>query len=121
MDSIQLIGGHQSQELLAIHNKVAGEMGMYTDHSKNSPDHPYRYYFRSDHFNFARKDVPVLFYSTGNHVDYHRTTDNIDRINFEKLRKVTELSFRVGYELVTMPEKIVVDNPYTEWESGNLR
>jgi hypothetical protein len=121
MDSILLIGGHQSSDLMAIHNKVSGEMGIYTDLSKSSPDHPYRYYYRSDHFNFARKDVPVLFYSTGNHVDYHRITDDIERINFEKLKKVTELSFRVGFELVTMEERIAVDNPYSEWESGNLR
>ena len=65
--------------------------------------------------------MPVLFYSTGNHVDYHRITDNIERINFEKLKKVTELSFRVGLELVTMEERIIVDNPYSEWESGNLK
>jgi hypothetical protein len=118
MDSIQLIGGHQSSDLLAVHTKVAGEMGFITDISKNSPDHPYRYYFRSDHFNFARNDIPVLFYSTGTHIDYHKTSDNITRINFTKLKKVTELSFRVGYELVTMPERIVVDNPYSQWEGS---
>ena len=115
MDSIQLIGGHQSSDLRAVHDSVTAAMGIFTDTTKSSPDHPYEYYFRSDHFNFVQNDIPVLFYSTGNHVDYHKPSDNIDRINFEKLKKVTELSFLVGYRLVTMPERIVVNNPYSEW------
>ena len=116
MDTIQLIGGHQSSDLLDIHNRITGEMGMGTDFSKSSPDHPYRYYFRSDHFSFVEHDVPILFYSTGIHIDYHKTSDDITRIDFTKLKKVTELSFRVGYELLTMPERITVDNPYSKWK-----
>jgi len=119
MDSISLIGGHQSTELMDIHNEVMDELGMHTDSSLNDPDHPYRYYYRSDHINFARHNVPVLFYSTGVHPDYHQVTDDIDRINFEKLKKVCELSFLVGYELATRPERIVVDNPFSDW--GRMR
>ena len=115
MDSISVIGGHQSSELLDIHNKSTKKMGMATDFSMNSPNHPYRYYYRSDHYNFAKNDVPVLFYSTGIHVDYHKTTDNYERINFTKLKKVTELAFLVGYKLATQQERIKVDNPFSEW------
>jgi hypothetical protein len=115
MDSISVIGGHQSSELLDIHNKWTKKMGMSSDFSMNSPNHPYRYYYRSDHYNFAKNDVPVLFYSTGIHVDYHKTTDNYERINFTKLKKVTELAFLVGYKLATQPERIKVDNPFSEW------
>lgn len=119
MDSIGLIGGHQSSDLLQIHYKIAGMLGMRTDTSLNDPDHPYRYYYRSDHINFARHNIPVLFYSTGIHVDYHKVTDNYERINFTKLKKSSELSFMVGYELATMPERIVVDNPFSNW--GRMR
>ena len=115
MDSISVIGGHQSTELLDIHNKSTQKMGMASDFSMNSPDHPYRYYYRSDHYNFAKNDVPVLFYSTGIHVDYHKSTDNYERINFTKLEKVTELAYLVGYKLATQTERIKVDNPYSEW------
>jgi len=115
MDSISVIGGHQSMELLDIHNKSTKKMGMGSDFSMNSPDHPYRYYYRSDHYNFAKNDVPVLFYSTGIHVDYHKSTDNYERINFTKLEKVTELAYLVGYKLATQTERIKVDNPYSEW------
>ena len=115
MDSISVIGGHQSTELLKIHNKSTKKMGMASDFSMNSPDHPYRYYYRSDHYHFAKNDIPVLFYSTGIHVDYHKPTDNFERINYTKLEKVTELAFLVGYQLATRKERISVDNPYSAW------
>jgi hypothetical protein len=97
MDSIGIIGGQQSSDLVQIHYEMADRMGMHTDTSLNDPDHPYQYYYRSDHINFARHNIPVLFYSTGVHVDYHKVTDNYDRINFTKLRKVSDLCFLVGY------------------------
>jgi Zn-dependent M28 family amino/carboxypeptidase len=115
MDSIGLIGGHQSSQLMEIHNEITALAGMVTDHSKNDPDHPYRYYYRSDHYSFAKNDVPVLFYSTGIHPDYHKVSDDLRRINYVKLKKVSELSFRVGYRLATMKERIEVDNPYSGW------
>jgi Zn-dependent M28 family amino/carboxypeptidase len=115
MDSIGLIGGQQSSDLMRIHRKIAAQLGMRTDTSLNDPDHPYQYYYRSDHINFARHNIPVLFYSTGVHVDYHRVTDNYDRIDFIKLKNVSDLAFLVGYELATMPERIAVDNPFSNW------
>jgi len=115
MDTIGLIGGHQSSELMKIHEHITKSVKINTDTSLNDPNHPYRYYYRSDHFNFAKNDIPVLFYSTGIHVDYHKVTDNYERINFVKLKKVTELSFLVGFKLATMPERIEVNNPFSEW------
>ncbi len=115
MDTIGLIGGHQSSDLMEIHERVTKKVGLSTDTSLNNPDHPYRYYYRSDHFNFAKNDIPVLFYSTGIHLDYHRVTDDTERIDYKKLKKVCELSFLVGYKLATMPERVRVDNPYSGW------
>jgi Zn-dependent M28 family amino/carboxypeptidase len=115
MDTIGLIGGHQSSDLMEVHQEISKSVHLLTDTSLNDPNHPYRYYYRSDHFNFAKNDIPVLFYSTGIHVDYHKVTDNYERIDFKKLKKVTELSFLVGYKLATMPERIKVDNPFSEW------
>jgi hypothetical protein len=115
MDSIGIIGGQQSSDLVQIHYEMADRMGMHTDTSLNDPDHPYQYYYRSDHINFARHNIPVLFYSTGVHVDYHKVTDNYYRINITKLRKVSDLCFLVGYELATRQQRIVVDNPFSSW------
>ena len=122
MDSIGLIGGLQSSQLMEIHKRISAGLGMHTDLSLNDPGHPYRYYYRSDHYNFAKHDIPVLFYSTGVHIDYHKVTDNYDRIHFPKLKKVCDLSFLVGFELATMPARIEVDNPHSGWgRSGNNR
>jgi Zn-dependent M28 family amino/carboxypeptidase len=85
------------------------------DYKYNDDNDPNRFYYRSDHYNFAKNDIPVLFYSTGIHVDYHKPSDNYERINFTKLEKVTELAFMVGYKLATKKERIKVDNPYSEW------
>jgi Zn-dependent M28 family amino/carboxypeptidase len=115
MDSISVIGGHQSAELLEIHNRSTKKMRLASDFSMNSPNHPYRYYYRSDHYHFAKNNIPVLFYSTGIHVDYHKPTDNYERINYAKLEKVSELAFLVGYRLATRKERITVDNPFSAW------
>ena len=115
MDSISVIGGHQSTDLMDIHNRSARKMGLVSDFSMNSPDHPYRYYYRSDHYNFAKNDIPILFYSTGIHVDYHKTTDNYERIDFTKLEKVSKLAFLVGYKLATQKDRITVDHPFSAW------
>lgn len=119
MDSLGLIGGLQSAELLDIHYKTMAKVGLVTDEKFNDPDHPYRYYYRSDHINFARHNIPVLFYSTGTHVDYHKVSDDYSRINFEKLHKVNELVFLVGYKLARLPDRILVDKPFSDW--GQMR
>jgi hypothetical protein len=58
-----------------------------------------RFYFRSDHYNFARKGVPVLFFFNGTHEDYHGLNDEVDRINAEKAVRISRLIFYLGYEI----------------------
>ena len=58
-----------------------------------------RFYFRSDHFNFAKKGVPVLFFFNGTHEDYHGGNDEVDRIDTDKASRITKLMFFLGYEL----------------------
>jgi len=62
----------------------------------DSPTHPERIYYRSDHYNYARKGIPVLFLTTGLHEDYHRVTDEAWKIDYVKLAHVDELMFRLG-------------------------
>ena len=45
---------------------------------------PNQFYYRSDHYNFAKKGIPVIFYFSGVHEDYHKPTDDVDKINFKK-------------------------------------
>jgi len=114
-DSVKVIGGLQSNVLMQINEETLDEMGLYPNYTYNTPDHPERYFYRSDHINFARHDIPVLFYSTGTHRDYHLETDDPDRIDYEKFRKMTEFAFLVGYNIAGYKGEITVDNPMSEW------
>ena len=57
------------------------------------------FYFRSDHYNFARKGVPILFFFTGTHDDYHRPSDHPDRILYEKTSRITQLIYYLGLDI----------------------
>jgi Zn-dependent M28 family amino/carboxypeptidase len=115
-ETVFVIGGHQSIDLREINNKVFEKMRLTPDYSLGDLDHPDRLYYRSDHFNFARNDVPALFFTTGLHADYHTIRDTYDRIDFEKFLAVTRLAFMVGYEVANRTERIEVDNPFSSWE-----
>jgi len=64
-----------------------------------------RFYFRSDHYNFARKGIPILFFFNGVHEDYHRVTDSPDKIDAEKESRVVKLVFYLGQEVANAPER----------------
>jgi Zn-dependent M28 family amino/carboxypeptidase len=55
-----------------------------------------RFFFRSDHVSFARHEVPAIFFFTGVHEDYHRPTDTVDRIDLDKVTRITRLVFHYG-------------------------
>ena len=59
-----------------------------------------RYYYRSDHYNFAKNNVPVIFYFNGTHADYHAPTDTVEKIEYELLEKRTRLIFHTAWEIV---------------------
>jgi len=67
-------------------------------------------YYRSDHYNFAKKGIPVIFYFNGVHDDYHKSTDTFDKINFDLLQKTARLVFHTTWELANRPERIKVDS-----------
>ena len=79
------------------------------DYTYNADDDPNRYYYRSDHYNFAEKGIPAIFYFNGTHEDYHRTSDTIEKINFEKMEKIARLVFYTSWELANRDERIKVD------------
>jgi Zn-dependent M28 family amino/carboxypeptidase len=64
-----------------------------------------RFYFRSDHYNFARKGVPILFFFNGVHEDYHRVTDSVDKINSEKESRILKLLFYLGQDIGNAAER----------------
>lgn len=65
-----------------------------------------RYYYRSDHYNFAKNDIPVIFYFSGTHEDYHLPTDTVDKINYPLLTKRARFIFHTLWELANMEDRI---------------
>jgi Peptidase family M28 len=64
-----------------------------------------RFYFRSDHYNFARRGVPILFFFNGVHEDYHEVTDSPDKIDSEKESRILKLLFYLGQDIANAPER----------------
>jgi hypothetical protein len=80
------------------------------DYTFNDPKDPNRFYYRSDHYNFAKVGIPVIFYFTGVHEDYHRPGDDVEKILFDKQASIVKLVFHTAWELVNREDRIVVDS-----------
>ncbi|MCY4161763.1 MAG: M28 family metallopeptidase [Flavobacteriaceae bacterium] len=105
---IYLIGSYiLSQELHEVSEQVNGEfVGIELDYSFADIDDPNRFYYRSDHYNFAKHNIPVIFYFNGVHEDYHQPTDTADKILYDVLEKRTQLIFHTAWELANRDERI---------------
>lgn len=79
------------------------------DYKYNSPSDPERIYYRSDHYNFAKHNIPIIFYFNGVHEDYHKPSDEVSKIRFDLLVKRAQLVFYTGWELVNRDERPKVD------------
>jgi hypothetical protein len=81
------------------------------DYKFNDPKDPLRIYYRSDHYNFARKGVPIIFYFDGIHADYHRPTDTPDKINYDLMVKRAQLVFYTAWEMANRNNMLKRDLP----------
>jgi len=81
------------------------------DRKYNDPKDPNRFYYRSDHYNFAEKGVPIIFYFNGVHPDYHRPTDTPDKINYTLMEKRAKLVFYTAVEMANREEMLKRDMP----------
>lgn len=88
--------------------------GIVLDYKYNDEKDPNRFYYRSDHYNFAKNNIPVIFYFTGVHPDYHKPTDDAEKINYEKTEKITKLIYHTAWELANREDRIVVDKAEKE-------
>jgi len=108
---VYLVGSDRlSTELHQISEKVNETYTQFElDYTYNDEGHPDRIYYRSDHWNFAKHNVPIIFYFNGVHADYHKPSDTIDKIEFELLTKRTKLVFHTAWVLANRDERPVVD------------
>jgi Zn-dependent M28 family amino/carboxypeptidase len=80
------------------------------DYTYNDENHPDRLYYRSDHWNFAQNNIPIIFYFDGIHEDYHKVTDEVDKIEFDLLAQRTQCVFYTAWEIANRNDRIVPDN-----------
>lgn len=83
---------------------------MELDYKYNDPNDPQRIYYRSDHYNFAKHKIPIIFYFNGLHADYHRPGDDVEKIDFKLAEKSARLVFYTAWDIVNRENKLVVDS-----------
>lgn len=110
-DYIYLIGSDklstELHELSERMNKTYTNLEL--DYAFNDDNDPNRFYYRSDHYNFAKNNIPIIFYFNGTHPDYHKPTDTIEKIEFETLKKRANLIFHTGWEIANQEKRLLVD------------
>lgn len=108
---IYLIGSdYLSTDLYNICEDVNKKNNFLTiDYKYNDKKDPNRFYYRSDHYNFAKNGIPVVFLFNGTHEDYHKPTDEIDKIEFDALTVRTKYAFAIAWEIANRKDKLVVD------------
>ena len=79
------------------------------DYKYNDKADKNRFYYRSDHYNFAKNGIPSVFLFNGVHADYHKPTDEVDKIEFDALTKRTQLAFTIAWEIANRENRLVVD------------
>jgi hypothetical protein len=80
------------------------------DYKYNDPTDPERIYYRSDHYNFAKHKIPIIFYFNGLHADYHRPGDDVEKMDFKLAEKTARLIFYTAWEVANREERLKVDS-----------
>lgn len=108
---IYLIGSDKlSTELHDLSEEVNKKyMNIELDYTYNDENDPNRFYYRSDHYNFAKNNIPIIFYFNGTHADYHQPGDTPDKINYDLLENRSRLVFLTAWELANRKDRVRVD------------
>ena len=120
-NAIYLIGSTMmSTELGELVQSVnQGYLDLTYDTKYDDPGDPNRFFFRSDHYNYARKGIPIIFFFDGVHEDYHRPGDSPDKIDYQKMEKVTRTVYMTLWELANRATRVKVDKPLPAQLTGS--
>jgi hypothetical protein len=120
-DEIYVIGSKlMSSELGEVSEAVNNSyLKLKFNYKYDDPNDRERLFYRSDHFNYARKGIPIIFYFDGVHEDYHGAGDHPDKIDYVKMEKVTRTVFATLWELANRATRVKVDKPLPAQYSGN--
>ena len=112
-NTVYLVGSDRiSSELHAINRAANGASGraLTLDYAFNDPTDLEQLYYRSDHYSYAAKGVPIIFFTTGLHPDYHANTDEVSKIEFDKMARITQLVYETGLRVANLDHAPVRDN-----------
>jgi Zn-dependent M28 family amino/carboxypeptidase len=112
-ERVHIVGADRiSRELHDINEFVnQARSGMVLDYTFNDDKHPEQIYYRSDHYNYAKKGVPVIFYTNENPKHYHKHTDEVSTINFDKLERIARLAYQTGFYVANKPDRLKINPP----------
>jgi Zn-dependent M28 family amino/carboxypeptidase len=110
-NSIYVIGAQMMSSTLGsvVNDTNSGYLKMAYDTKYDDPKDPNRFFFRSDHFNYAVNGIPIAFWFDGVHEDYHGAGDHPEKIDYDKMEKVTRTIFLTLWELTDLKERPKVD------------
>ena len=112
-NTVYLVGSDRiSTELHNLSEDANAKMTtpMKLDYELNDPADPETIYTRSDHYSYAAKGIPIIFYTTGLHKDYHRVTDSVEKIEFPKLARITQLVYATAVKVANLDHAPARDN-----------
>jgi hypothetical protein len=110
-DEIYVIGSRMMSDELADENVAVNKayLNIRYNYHYDEPNDPERLFYRSDHFNYAKHGVPIIFFFDGVHEDYHRPTDSPDKIDYQKMQNVARTIFILASELANAPNRPAID------------
>jgi hypothetical protein len=111
---LQLIGSRRlSTELGDLAETVNTEqsIGLKFDYSLDANGHPQNIYCRSDHYMYARYGIPIIFFTTGGHADYHQVTDEPQYVDYNRMEQVSKLVYGIADRVGNLDHRVVVDKP----------
>jgi hypothetical protein len=112
-NTVYLVGSDRiSSELHAINQaaNAALPQPLSLDYEYNDPADLEQLYYRSDHYSYAAKGIPIIFFTTGLHPDYHANTDEVSKIEFEKMARIARMVYETGWQVANLDHAPVRDN-----------
>jgi hypothetical protein len=110
---VYLIGSKMmSTELGELSESVnKSYLNLTFNYKYDDSNDPEQFFYRSDHYNYARKGIPIIFYFSGPHEDYHRPSDSVEKIDYQNMEKIARAIYATAWELANRPTRPRVDKP----------
>ena len=112
-NTLYLVGSDRISTELHTVNRAANDAlpkPLTLNYELNDPGDPEQLYSRSDHYSYASKGIPIIFFTTGLHQDYHQPSDEVSKIEFDKMTRVVQLVFETGWRLANLDHEPIRDN-----------